>query len=510
MKPVELHTVFIELTNRCNFDCVFCPNEQMRRPRGTMSHELLIRILDELAEGFKVDHINFHLMGEPFLYRRLDEAIVEAESRGLRVVLNTNCSLLTPKRVEAVLDAAPSILVLSYQTPDDELFELRKARKLTYQQYMQQIKDTIRRKFEKRNNKTTIELHVLNTRQLNPRISVMETDAQVQAILHEWIEFGRQLEAEFGLEPLEHRPSVMAGCLDSPMDRLYEIAANVSIRFKGSTSFGHSVVEPGLKLIEATEGACPVEPQLGILWNGDCTMCCLDYDGQIKLGNLYQVGSLAHIWQGEKAVNIRRNFGRGILIEPFCQRCQGRLVADTPSTSLPDRALNLLLSLYRSFRKAGGRAKRLLTPMKASPLKPLRPEHPYSHRLVELNAPQNMRCGQTAQVHLKVENTGYENWYGVRPDKRHKNYGQALNLVELGTFNPMDHNSIFYTAGSWVNERRPNFLEQETVLPHETGTFSFEITAPDQPGSYRESLQLVCEGVSWFVGPPISFTVEVE
>ena len=55
----------IEVTNRCNEDCIMCPRHQMTRPFGTLSMELRDKILDE--ERGEVELINLFHFGEPLL-----------------------------------------------------------------------------------------------------------------------------------------------------------------------------------------------------------------------------------------------------------------------------------------------------------------------------------------------------------------------------------------------------------------------------------------------------------
>lgn len=59
-------SIEIELTNRCNVDCVFCPNSQMKRKRGTMSFETFKNIVDGIR-GLNIPYIIISGFGEPLL-----------------------------------------------------------------------------------------------------------------------------------------------------------------------------------------------------------------------------------------------------------------------------------------------------------------------------------------------------------------------------------------------------------------------------------------------------------
>jgi len=56
-----------------------------------------------------------HLMGEPYLHRKLSELTAYAESRGLRVRLLTNGSLLSPARNLSLFNADLSHLEVGFR-----------------------------------------------------------------------------------------------------------------------------------------------------------------------------------------------------------------------------------------------------------------------------------------------------------------------------------------------------------------------------------------------------------
>ncbi|MBI5252492.1 MAG: radical SAM/SPASM domain-containing protein, partial [Desulfomonile tiedjei] len=48
--PRRFQRIHLELTNRCNFSCVFCPDGIMTRKRGTMTESLARSALDQISE----------------------------------------------------------------------------------------------------------------------------------------------------------------------------------------------------------------------------------------------------------------------------------------------------------------------------------------------------------------------------------------------------------------------------------------------------------------------------
>lgn len=60
--------------------------------------------------------------------------------------------------------------------------------------------------------------------------------------------------------------------------------------------------------------------QLGVLADGTVVPCCLDADGRIPLGNLFQ-SSLSDILSSPRAQAIYDGFTRHQAVEPLCRRC---------------------------------------------------------------------------------------------------------------------------------------------------------------------------------------------
>ena len=80
---LPLKRVHIELTNIYNFQCVFCPKAQMKRPYGYMDVELAKRVINELKSNNICDKITFHIMGEPTLHPNFFEILDYARRKKL-------------------------------------------------------------------------------------------------------------------------------------------------------------------------------------------------------------------------------------------------------------------------------------------------------------------------------------------------------------------------------------------------------------------------------------------
>jgi len=132
--------IYVELTNACNFTCDYCPIDQQSRKKTIMSTEFAIDVLDQIADNHLTDVITFHLMGEPYLHKNLSELTAYAESRGLRVRLLTNGSLLSPARNLSLFNANLSHLEVGFRTPNDSSFSMRlRGGSLTLSEYVRRV-----------------------------------------------------------------------------------------------------------------------------------------------------------------------------------------------------------------------------------------------------------------------------------------------------------------------------------------------------------------------------------
>lgn len=82
---------------------------------------------------------------------------------------------------------------------------------------------------------------------------------------------------------------------------------------------------------------------------------------------------------------------------------------------------------------------------------------------------------------------------------------QQSNL-HLATSNPNDRSSAFYDP-SWLAPQRPASMQQASVAPGSSATFNFVMKAPLTIGSYRESFNLVADGIAWLNDPGMYFTI---
>ena len=116
--------VDLEITNNCNFNCIFCPREHMERKKGFMSLDTLASIL------YKFPHIHTYIlsgMGEPLLHPDIEAIVTSMKSFKKIVAINTNGSLLTKDLASFLVAAEVNNINISIHSVDkDNFYKLRR------------------------------------------------------------------------------------------------------------------------------------------------------------------------------------------------------------------------------------------------------------------------------------------------------------------------------------------------------------------------------------------------
>ena len=132
VKPVYAEPIFaidnIELTNRCPMRCIMCPRtEHMTRAQGYMSFDVFKRVIDEFVavnpEAARTRGAFLHHFGESLLHPEVGRFIRYAEESGVRVKLSINPLAMKDRVIDALIQSAPSYLMIALDGHDDASFE---------------------------------------------------------------------------------------------------------------------------------------------------------------------------------------------------------------------------------------------------------------------------------------------------------------------------------------------------------------------------------------------------
>jgi MoaA/NifB/PqqE/SkfB family radical SAM enzyme len=260
-------------------------------------------------------------MGEPFLHPDLVEIVAHAEERGVPIELNTNCGLITEPIVDGLYRAGLTNLILSYQTPDQDSFQTRKAPRLSFEDYREKVRLAVERRVAL-GARTRIEIDIMNTKH-SDGFKIVSEEEQALAFVRDWIGFCQSLEKRYGLEPRQHdwERIRQVHVLDQDEDgSRYELLEGVGLIWKRCHSWGNTVGEH--HKVEGVDTYCPAPyDQLVVQWNGDVAACCTDYEGRTRHSNVFRE-SLEEIWHGPTLERRKRDMLEGRLLD-VCARCIG-------------------------------------------------------------------------------------------------------------------------------------------------------------------------------------------
>jgi len=114
-------SIGIEITNRCNLDCVMCPRRQMKRLVGDMSFTLFKKIIDEIKG--KIKFIWLQNYGEPFLHPDIFHMIQYAKESGLMVGVSTNATLIKSNVAKEIFNSKLDYIIFAVDGATKETYE---------------------------------------------------------------------------------------------------------------------------------------------------------------------------------------------------------------------------------------------------------------------------------------------------------------------------------------------------------------------------------------------------
>lgn len=288
-----MNSVYIEITDACNLHCSFCPSSTLGEQRHFMDEAVFEKCLNDI-QGI-ADSVYFHVLGEPLLHPHFIDFTNKLKSRNLQLNLTTNGTLL--HKFDDVLLNCGALRQINVSTHAYAELPFETAAK-----HLETVLNFAESALEKRP-----ELYI-NLRLWN--VGDASSNAWNAYVL-EAIEkrFGTRL--ELGNFCSRHKSFIVRG-------RLY---LHQDSRFEWPETTTHISPNCATSRQPIIKGTCrALDTHVGILYDGRVVACCLDYSGQITLGNI-QEQSLQQILESPLAMNLREGFANHELRHPFCQKC---------------------------------------------------------------------------------------------------------------------------------------------------------------------------------------------
>ncbi|MDD2627676.1 MAG: SPASM domain-containing protein [Clostridia bacterium] len=263
MKEKKFKKIYIEITNICNLSCTFC--EQDNRKKEMMQLKDFEKVINDVKKH--TNHIYLHVKGEPLLHPNINEFIDLAYKNKLKLNITTNGLLIDNLKSKNIRQ-----INYSMQSSHD----------------IDEIKETI----------SKIQEYIKGSN-ISFVIRMWRDETKENQILQKMIKEKFQFEGEI-------------------KDRK-QVGNNIYLSIKPEFNW------PNLKKdICSTEGYChALSQQIAILVDGTVVPCCLDNNGDIKLGNIFKE-NIDKILNKERAIRMRRGFENRKIEEELCKRCDFR------------------------------------------------------------------------------------------------------------------------------------------------------------------------------------------
>jgi len=118
-------TAMVEITERCNLNCIMCQRRKVRMQNREMSLDTYQRILDKVPSLRQITLLGY---GETLIHRDIAEILELNRSRDLTTTIVTNGFLLTPELVDRLLPG--SLIHVSIDSPRPETYRAIRGRDL--------------------------------------------------------------------------------------------------------------------------------------------------------------------------------------------------------------------------------------------------------------------------------------------------------------------------------------------------------------------------------------------
>lgn len=265
--------IYVEISNICNMNCSFCPGT--KRAKKSMSVDEFTSVLNK-CQGY-TDYIYFHLLGEPLCHPELERFLEISAEKGFKVIITTNGTLIGKNAHLLLNSPAVHKVVISLHS-----FEANT------------IKGSLNNYLE----------DCLNFAKCGEGEKIIA--------LRLWNNGGKE---SLNSEILCH--------IENAFPKPWKNSrGGTAVADKVFLQFGDKFDWPN---ITDTETEKPtfcygLRDQLGILADGTVVPCCLDSEGTINLGNIFE-STLEEIITSKRAADLYNGFSNRKPTEELCRKC---------------------------------------------------------------------------------------------------------------------------------------------------------------------------------------------
>ena len=253
--------IYVEITNICNLNCSFCSRDNRKKKEMTVKEfENILQKIDKYT-----DYIYLHVKGEPLIHTKFEQILGLAKKYNKKVNITTNATKLK-EQLDSILGSTVRQVNISLQS-------------LTSLDYIDDI--------------------------IYSADAMAKKGINVQYRM--WVENNKK---DRIMEIIEEHYNKK---IDLPNVKLSN-----NIFFNKDEEF----IWPSLANdIISEKGTCyGTRSHIGILSDGTVVPCCLDSNGDINLGNIFE-HNLEDIVNSERFKNMKEDFQNCKISEELCKRC---------------------------------------------------------------------------------------------------------------------------------------------------------------------------------------------
>jgi len=273
-------SIQVDPSNVCNFQCVFCPTgdtellQKAGRPKGMMEFDLFKKIIDDI-KGFPrpLRKLFLHKDGEPLANKRLPEFIAYAKSRNVAdlISMTSNVSLLNKERATAIVDAGLDELTASVYAVDAQEY---KALTKSFSNYARIVDNIANLHAEKVRRGSHLHIHC---KIINTSLSPEQREKFIQ----------------------DFSPIADSMNIHSIMGWSNTYERDMTLGLTPTTGMG------GDAALKQDRRVCPSPfKTLAINFNGDISMCCVDWSHGTSVGNA-ATDNVVAVWNGTRLRHSR-------------------------------------------------------------------------------------------------------------------------------------------------------------------------------------------------------------
>ena len=264
--------IYIEITNNCNLNCSFC--SKVLKKRKNMSLEEFDLILSKIKDY--TDYIYLHVKGEPLLHKDIIEFINKANEYNLKVNLTTNGTLFNKYAKE--LGKCSNLNKINFSLHCENNKE----------NYLEDIFNNI--KYLSKDTTAIYRLWTLKNNELDEKSTKIVDSIQTYYNL-----------STETVDKIKNTNNIKIS------SRIFVDKDN---EFEWPTVNNHK-----------SDGFCyGLTTHIAILVDGTVVPCCLDSNGVIELGNIFN-NSLENIINSDRYQNLLKSLRDRKPCEELCKSC---------------------------------------------------------------------------------------------------------------------------------------------------------------------------------------------